>query len=141
MQRVSVIIRSIYALCLLGAAFNHARILLRHGLFWDYGGVAWPSAAYWTGLTVLDPLVAILLFVRPKIGIIGTLVLIGTNVAHNLTIAASRAPPGEFLHHLASDPFLQSQLGFLLFVGATAHLAWRGLADPRAVSPERPHIR
>ena len=65
-QRGSVIVRSIWAACLLVAGANHARILLQHGLFWDYNGVGWASAAYWTSLTVLDPLAAALLFVRSK---------------------------------------------------------------------------
>lgn len=128
MQRASLVIRSIWAICLLVAGANHVRILLQHGLFWDYGGVAWVSAAYWSSLAILDPIAAALLFVRPKLGILSTVTLIGTNVTDNLAVMARYAPEGEFLHR-ASNPITLSQLGFMLFVGATALIAWKGIAS------------
>jgi hypothetical protein len=132
MQRRGLIVRSLWAACLMVGGLNHARILLRHGLFWDYGGVAWPSAVYWSSLTVLDPLAAALLFVRPRAGIVVTAALIATNVAHNLAITAYHAPDGAFLARMA-DPFLLAQIGFLLFVVATARIAWAAIeADPPA---------
>ncbi|HEX8655394.1 MAG TPA: hypothetical protein VF693_09255 [Allosphingosinicella sp.] len=137
MRRGSLIVRSIWAACLLIAAVNHARILLRHGLFWDYGGVGWASAAYWSSLTILDPVAAALLFVRPKAGISATIALIVTNVAHNLAVTARYAPEGEFLHR-ASNPFVLAQLGFLLFVAATARIAWRGIGSSGAPQPVQP---
>lgn len=136
MQRRGLIIRSVWAACLLLAGFNHARILLQHGIFWDYSGVGWASAAYWSSLTILDPLVAALLFVRPRVGIPSTIALIVTNVLHNLAVTAQHALEGQFLTHVASSPFVISQIGFLLFVGATARLAWDGVrsaARPDAV--------
>ncbi len=126
-RRGSLIVRSIWAACLLLAAANHARILLRHGLLWDYGGVGWGSAAYWSSLTILDPIAAALLFARPKAGIISTIGIIVTNVVHNLILTAQYAPNGEFLTRVASNPFMVSQIGFLLFVGATVHIAWEGV--------------
>lgn len=128
MERGSLIVRSIWAACLLVGAANHARILLRHGLFWDYGGVAWGSAAYWSSLTILDPLVAFLLFARPRVGILAAVALIVTNVVHNLAVTANYAPEGELLARL-SNPFFTGQLGFMLFVGATAGIAWRGIGS------------
>ncbi len=132
----SLIVRSIWAACLLIGGVNHALILLRHGLFWDYGGVGWASAAYWSGLTVLDPLAAVLLFARPKMGIVGTIVLIVTNVVHNLAVTADRAPDGEFLI-AASNPFLASQILFMIFVLATARLAWEGTGSRTGRKPLR----
>ena len=126
MQRSSLIVRSIWAACLLIGGANHARTLLQHGLLWDYGGVAWGSAAYWSSLTILDPLVAALLFVRPRAGILSTIALIVTNVIHNLAVTAHYAPDGEFVAP-ASNLFVISQLGFMLFVGATARIAWKGV--------------
>ena len=107
------------------AALNHARILLRHGLFWDYHGAALPSAIYWSSLTLLDPLAALLLFTRPRLGILATIVLIVTNVVHNLVVTAQRAPEGEFLAYI-SHPFVILQVGFLLLVAATFRIAWKG---------------
>lgn len=136
MQRGSLIVRSIWAACLLIGGVNHARILLQHGLFWDYGGVAWPSAAYWSSLTILDPAVAALLFARPRVGILSTITLIVTNVVHNLAMTAHYAPEGEFLTR-ASNPFMISQIGFMLFVAATARIAWKGIESGKRPQPIR----
>jgi hypothetical protein len=130
MQRLSLIVRSLWAACLLIGALNHARILLQHGLSWDYGGVGWASAAYWSSLTILDPLAAALLFARPKPGIVTAAMLIVTNVIHNLAVTAQHAPEGEFLAR-AANPFVISQLGFMLFVAATARIAWNGIESRR----------
>ncbi|MFX5092906.1 hypothetical protein ABTC45_19340, partial [Acinetobacter baumannii] len=35
-MKTAFIIRIIYALCLLGAGFNHLITVIEHGLFWDY---------------------------------------------------------------------------------------------------------
>lgn len=123
-------IRIVWAICLLLAGLNHARILVRYGLFWDYGGAAPASAAYWTLLTLVDPLVALLLFVRARAGVIATILLIATNVAHNLVVTALHAPAGGFLARVIAGPELLCQIGFLLFVLATARRAW-----PRATAP------
>ena len=136
MQRGSLIVRTIWAACLLIGGANHARTLLQHGLFWDYGGVAWASAAYWSSLTLVDPVVAALLFARPKLGILSTITLIVTNVVHNLAVTAHYAPEGEFLTR-ASHPFIISQIGFMLFVAATASLAWEGLKGDGCQQPVR----
>ena len=134
MQRASLIVRSLWAACLLIGGANHARTLLQHGLFWDYGGVAWPSAVYWSSLTVIDPLAAALLFVRPKLGIIITIVVIVTNVVHNLAATGSYAPDGEFLSR-APHPYIISQVAFLLFVAATARVAWKGAGSRSGRNP------
>jgi hypothetical protein len=129
-RRGSLIVRCIWAACLLIGGANHAWTLLRLGLLWDYGGIAWASAAYWSSLTILDPIAAALLFARPKVGIFGTVALIATNVVHNLAVTAHYAPEGEFLAR-ASHPFMISQIGFMLFVGATARMAWEGVESSR----------
>lgn len=130
--RRSIIIRRIWSACLLIAGLNHAHTVWQHGLIWDYGyaGLPWANAAYWSSLTLIDPLVAALLFLRPKFGIVCTPALIISNVAHNLTITALFAPPGEFLVR-AANPIIISQIGFMLFVVATARTAWQG-AEPEA---------
>jgi hypothetical protein len=128
-ERGSIIIRAIWAACLLIGGLNHARTLLQHGLFWNYGGANPISAAYRTSLTFLDPLVAVLLFIRPKVGIPATAVLIVTNVIHNVAVTAHFAPAGEFLTR-ASHPITLSQIGFMVFVVATVRVAWLG-AVPR----------
>lgn len=123
-QRVRIV-RIVWAACLLLAGLNHARILIQHGLWWDYGGVGWASAAYWSSLTILDPLAAILLLVRPWIGVAITVVIIVTNVAHNLLITARFSADGAFLGRVTSSVPLLCQIAFLLFVIATVRTAWR----------------
>ena len=125
MERASLVIRSVWAACLLIGGLNHARTLLKHGLFWDYGGSNTISSAYWTSLTFLDPLVAALLFIRARFAIPATVVLIVTNVVHNVATIAHFAPEREFLAR-ASHPVMLSQIGFMLFVAATARIAWVG---------------
>lgn len=120
----SLLIRAIYAVCLLGATFNHARLLIQHGLFWDYGGVPLASAVFWTSLTALDPLTTIMLFVRQNIGVVATALIIVADVVHNLWITAHYALPHRFLVTTMTDPFVVSQVAFMLFVIVTAPVAW-----------------
>ncbi len=55
-------LRGTYAVCLLGATCTHVLIVAMHGLFWDYGGAPIFTRIYWTSLTFVDPLAAVLLF-------------------------------------------------------------------------------
>ena len=126
MESRSVIIRSVWAICLLIGGGNHAYILFQHGLFWDYDGAHPASAIYWTLLTVVDPLVAALLFLKPRFGITLTIVLIVTNVIHNLATIAHNVRDGEFLER-ASHSIILSQIGFMVFVLITAPIARQGL--------------
>jgi len=71
-QRRSLALRTIYALCLLGAIYNHRSEIIRHGLLWDHGGFPGFATTFWTMLAVLDPTAVILLFVRPKLGVAAT---------------------------------------------------------------------
>lgn len=123
----------IWAACLLLATVNHARILAQHGLSWDYGGVGVASAVYWSGLTVVDPIAAALLFIRPTIGIPLTIGLITTNVAHNLAITAMFSGPGALLLRATANWAIMSQIAFMLFVVGTTRIAWRGR---KAMAPD-----
>ncbi len=116
-------LRTIYALCLLGATYNHAAMLARHGILWDYGGMPKASAIFWTTLTVIDPAAAVLLFTRPNAGVIVTAIIIIADVIHNLWITARYFPP--MLHGVAQSPAMIEQIIFMIFVLATAKFAWR----------------
>jgi hypothetical protein len=115
------ILRAVYALCLVGGTSTHLLTVLRHGLFWDYGGVPQASAVFWTSLTLIDPLVILLLFVRRNLGIAATIALMIADVTHNLWIVSQVSPP--LLEGIARSWPLQSQIAFLIFVLATAPLA------------------
>ncbi len=74
---------------------------------------------YWRSLTFLDPLAAMLLFVRPRVGVIATVLIISTDVGHNL---------GFFERfHLALNWRVGAQIAFRVFVVATLPMLWRAL--------------
>ncbi|WP_205965246.1 hypothetical protein [Paraburkholderia flava] len=68
----SIAIRTLFALCLPGATFNHLAAIVQHGLLWDYGygtAISLFSKVCWDALTVLNPLAAALLFLKPRAGV------------------------------------------------------------------------
>lgn len=113
----SLLVRTIYAVCLAGAGYNHAVMNIQHGLFWNYGGGHLISSIFWTSLTFLDPLAAILLFVKARLGVALTIAIITADVIHNSWV---------LLHdriQAGTDYF--AQVLFLLFVAFTAKIASR----------------
>ena len=130
MARTGPLLRIIYALCLLGATVNHLRSVLARG--WFPADLPWGTAAYWASLTFLDPLAAILLFVRPKLGIAATAAIILSDVIHNLWFTAAHPVTGSFYDDVTGSPFMMSQIAFLLFVAITAPIAWKACAGSRA---------
>jgi hypothetical protein len=122
-QRRGFWIRIVYALCLTGATVNHVRAVLDRGWFPEHLPPA--TAIYWSSLTFIDPLAVVLLFLRPRLGIAFTAVIILSNVAHNLWFVTAHPLRRSLLEDVASSPFLISQIAFLLFVALTAWIAWR----------------
>src|SRR4051812_21545561 len=114
-RKASLVLRAIYAICLLGATCTHVAMLSRHGVLWDYGGAHLLTRLYWMSLTVLDPLAALLLFVRPRVGVILTVFIIASDVLHNTLVGV---PPLNAMY--------LSQVAFLIFVASTVYVAWRG---------------
>ena len=94
------------------------------------------SAAFWTSLTALDPLAAIVLFVRPNTGVVATGSIIVADVMHNLWITARLALPHRSIAAMTIDPLVVSQVAFLLFVAVTSRIAWtaRQQGSERALS-------
>jgi hypothetical protein len=118
MYRRSLVIRAFFALCLLGATFNHAWAIAAHGLLWDYGYGAdamLASKIFWALLTLLDPLAALLLFVRPRAGLALTVAIIVCDVLHNGYYVARH---GQWL-----ATFYVSQVAFCVAVLALTPLA------------------
>jgi hypothetical protein len=116
----------LYAVCLAGATWNHARIVFEHGLWWDYGGVHPFVAAFWTSLTFVDSLAVLLLFARPRAGLVLTTLIIVGDVLVNAWVGLT------YGFDLAS---FVAQFVFMVFVFGTVRLAWRG-RDP-AQAPAR----
>lgn len=128
MQRIGLFIRIVYALCLAGGTVTHVRAVLAHGWLPDH--LPTSTALYWASLTFLDPLAALLLFLRPRTGIALTGAIILSDVAHNLWFIAAHPLRGSFLEDVTSSPFMMSQIAFLLFVAATAPVAWKAGRRP-----------
>lgn len=121
MPRSSFAIRVLFACCLLVATTNHIRADFQHGLLWDYGYGAsayWASRIFWGALTFFDPLAALLLFIKPRVGIILTAAIILADVAHNTYYVA--------LNQQWLEPFYLSQLAFLIVVFLLSPIAWNG---------------
>ena len=116
-RKASFVLRVTYATCLLGAACTHIAILWRHGVWWNYGGASLFTRIYWTSLTLIDPLAALLLFVRPHVGLVLTAFIIISDVLHNTLVGV----PSWDVKYL-------SQVAFLLFVASTIRLAWKGVS-------------
>ncbi len=123
MKRLGLAIRTIYAACLIGASINHVRAIIAAG--WLPDNLPLASAVYWSSLTVLDPLAAVLLFVRPRWGIAATIAIILSDVVHNLWFVAVHPSSASFFQDVTTSMVMMSQLAFLLFVAVTAPLAWR----------------
>lgn len=123
MQQRGSLIRIVYALCLIGATVNHVRAALTRG--WFPAQLPPATAFYWSSLTFLDPLAAALLFLRPRTGIALTVLIIVSDVAHNLWFMAAHPLRRSFIEDVTSSGFMISQIAFLLFVAATARMAWQ----------------
>jgi hypothetical protein len=126
-----LLIRRIYALCLLVATGTHAAPLIQHGVFWDYGGAAPVTVVFWTSLAVADPLAAACLFIWPRLGLVLTSGIIGLDVIHN-AIVFSDALLRPSAVHLWTYIAFGLQLAFLLFVGATVRVPWSRAPKERA---------
>lgn len=112
----SFLIRLIYAVCLAGASFNHARIVTAHGLAWNYGGLPVFVCVFWTALTFIDALAVILLMYKPTFGLVLAVAIIVCDVLVNSWVGMTYGfDPASFF----------AQVLFLLFVIPTVGVAWR----------------
>jgi hypothetical protein len=73
----------LFAVCFLGACALHVFDLWRHGWL-PYHFAPLPLNAYWTALTFLDALAAVLLLWQPRIGLALAILIITSDVALNL---------------------------------------------------------
>jgi len=105
--------------------------LIQHGIFWNYGGVGWVSAAFWTSLAVADPVAAACLFIWPRVGLALTSGIIALDVLHNgIIFSQSFFHPSE--RNLWTYTAFGLQVAFLLFVIATVRVAWSQAPKDRA---------
>jgi hypothetical protein len=114
--RLSLAIRIIYMTCLAVATHNHAVVLIRHGWGWNYGGMPIGTIVFWTSLALLDPLVAVVLFLKPKPAVIMLVILMVSDVAHNTWV---------ILRYGGEVWMVAAQWIFLVFVLTTIGFVWR----------------
>ena len=122
MTKASLTLRIVYALCLAGATCTHVLLHVQYGVLLgglEGFGVPPVSRYYWSSLTLLDPLAALLIFIRPRVGLTLAAGIIVSDVAHNSWI----------WHHLdiTLDARYWAQVAFLIFLFATIFFAWRGI--------------
>ncbi len=133
MKKVSHVLRIIYAVCLAGATCVHVATHVRYGVLLgalEAQGLPQGTRFFWSSLTLLDPLAAVLMFIRPHAGLALAGVIIVSDVAHNSWI----------LHHfrIAPDAAYWAQVAFLLFLLATIRIAWRGASPLKKKSSQSP---
>lgn len=116
MRNPSFLICLIYAICLAGASFNHARIAATHGLAWNYGGLPVFVCVFWTALTFVDALAVILLMTKPMLGLGLTVAIIVCDVFINAWVGM------KYGFDVAA---FSAQALFLVFVMSTVGVAWR----------------
>ncbi|MDG1332798.1 MAG: hypothetical protein P8P74_10730 [Crocinitomicaceae bacterium] len=78
--KVILIIQSV---AMLMGTSTHVSWAINNGFLSENYNAPLPNMIFWDSLTFLDPLAALLLFVRPKAGLILTLFIILADVAHN----------------------------------------------------------
>ncbi len=76
----------IEAIAMLMGTSTHVTWALENGFMSKHYNASTFSMVFWDSLTFLDPLAAILLFVKPKIGLILTFLIITFDVIHNNTV-------------------------------------------------------
>src|ERR1700712_445220 len=121
MTKVSLTLRIVYAVCLAGATCVHVALHLQYGVLLgalEAQGFPFSTRVFWSLLTLFDPLAALLLFIRPRIGLVLASLIIVSDVAHNSWIAYRIGG--------APDPKYWAQVAFLVFLLATVGVAWRG---------------
>ncbi len=73
----------VQAVCMLMGTSTHLAWVIQNGFLSEKYNASLLSTLFWDSLTFLDPLAAILLVFKPKIGLYLTLLIIVTDVIHN----------------------------------------------------------
>lgn len=73
----------VQSIAMLMGTFTHVSWAIHNGFLSEKYNAPILNTLFWDSLTFLDPLAAILLYVRPKTGLILTISIILTDVLHN----------------------------------------------------------
>ncbi len=101
MTKASLILRIVYAVCLAGATCVHVATHVQYGQWLgalEGHGFSPATRFFWSSLTLLDPLAALLLFIRPPAGLALVGAIMVSDVAHNswILIHFSWAPDAAY---------------------------------------------
>jgi hypothetical protein len=116
-----------YSICLLAGTYTHAKDLIGHGFLAAPVPVA--IGLYWNSLTLLDPLAVLLLWWRPKLGIILTAAIMASDLAINTAVYLVGYSGPPIPHLVPLSLFEQSLFGVFVFV--TGPLAYQLLSHPK----------
>ena len=100
---------------------THVLWLVNNGFLSEKYNVSFYSKLFWDSLTFLDPIAAVLLIFKPKLGIWLTAIIIVVDVFHNGTLCLRHFYENKFdlTHWFSSYWMLWSQIAFGLFVMST----------------------
>jgi hypothetical protein len=136
MSKRSILLRSFYAICLVLGTITHVLVDVRYGvLLAGLEPLGYPTGVrlYWASLALLDPAAAILLFARPRVGLVLCAVIIATDVLNNSWVAYHSAEFGplvlgnsQTVHNHSPNLSLILEIAFCIFVFVTIRYAWKG---------------
>ncbi|WP_147320706.1 hypothetical protein [Hymenobacter lapidiphilus] len=120
------VVLAIYSACFLIGTYTHAAGILRRGLLASPVPVG--IGVFWDALTLLDPLAAVLVWWRPRIGVPLAVAIMAVDISVNsyVYVAGYFGPPVAGLVPLS----LLEQALFGLFVFVTAPMVYRQAARP-----------
>ncbi|WP_069659723.1 hypothetical protein [Arcticibacter eurypsychrophilus] len=113
--RINLIIQCVG---MLTGTITHLLWIINNGFLSEKYNASISSRFFWDSLTFIDPIAAILLILKPKIGIWVVAVIIVVDVLHNGTIYFGTLLSGSlsFTSWFKNNWMLWSQVLFLLFV-------------------------
>jgi uncharacterized membrane protein len=126
LNTITKVILVIQSISMLGGASTHLRWAINNGFLSDKYDAPLFSMVFWDSLTFLDPLAAVLLIVKPKIGVWLTAAIIVIDVLHNF-ILLPVITSGD-LFDFSLNWMSVSQLTFLLFVVLTFKMIMREIS-------------
>lgn len=109
----------IQMIALLMGTSTHVAWVIKNGFLSSLYNAPLFSKLFWDALTFIDPLAAILLFLKPKIGVYLTLIIIMSDIIHNNIIYVDELylnPPPSIIEWFKTYWMIAGQIGFGLFV-------------------------
>ena len=109
------------AACFFFAAILHVRDVWRHGWL-PYQAAPLPLNFYWTGLLVLDFAAAVLLLIKPRVGLVVSLLVVGSDLIADVFARWDL----HLIQHGHGALLISMQLGFLAVLSAAGLYAISG---------------